>query len=583
MLGGIGYRLFYLQMTEGERHLTLAENNRIRVIPKLPIRGNILDRKGRLLASSRLTYSVFLWPTAPRQPNWLKTLKHLTKILKMPEAEILQRLKEGGYGSTARMRIARNLTPAQVTALAEYGSDTDGVEVDIESVRHYPNKELAAHALGYTGEMSQRELGLRRGEKYRLGDFVGQMGVEAAFEKQLRGEWGGLQVEVDGSGKVLRPLGVKLSQPGKDVYLTLDLDVQKAAEAALGNRKGAIVAMNPKNGAILAMVSRPTFDPNIFSSRIAPAIWRKVQSQDHPFVNRALRGFPPASTFKIITATAGMESGKFSPNVILPTYGAMNIGGVVFGEWNHAGFGPLGFVGGLQWSSDTFFYQIGRGIGGPTLIEWTRRYGLGQKTGIELEQEESNGLVADEVWKWKRLREPWSIGDTINMSIGQGFLQATPLQVAVMFSVPANGGYRVKPHLLEEDRESKKWRESLNLKPATIRVLRQGLRAVVSSGTGRALDSPTVPPAAGKSGTAEAPPGPNHIWFGGYAPADKPEIVVVAFGDHEGDDGGGGKIAAPMVLQVMEAYFKGNKSVKPATDKPKADPSINPNRARSHG
>lgn len=233
----------------------------------------------------------------------------------------------------------------------------------------------------------------------------------------------------------------------------------------------------------------------------------------------------------------------------------MTIAGRKFADWNHAGFGVLGFAGALKWSSDTFFYQVGKEIGGQTLIDWTHKYGFGQKTGIELAPEEAAGLVADETWKRKRLREPWTVGDTVNMSIGQGFLQATPLQQALIFAVAANNGYRVKPHLLKDDEESKQWRESLNLKPQTIRVLRQGLRAVVDGGTGAALNSPTIPPAAGKSGTAEAPPGEPHIWFGGYAPADKPEIVVVAFGEHEGANGGGGKIAAPMVLKVMEAYF----------------------------
>lgn len=559
MVGGIGARLGYLQLTQGERNQQLADSNRIRVMPKLPVRGNIFDRKGRLLASSRLSHSVFVWPMAPKQPDWPITLKRLSQVLNIPEAEIQERLKEAGYNSSTLVRIARGITPAQITAIAEYGNDLDGVEVDIEAVRHYPNGELAAHVLGYTGEMNNRELAKRRDEGYRLGDFVGQMGAEAAFEEELRGEWGGLQVEVDGSGKVLRLLGQKPSKPGKDLHLTIDLDVQKAAETALGARKGAIVAIDPRNGAVLAMASRPTFDPNIFSSRITPAIWKKVQSQDHPFVNRALRGFPPASTFKIVTTTAGIESGKFSPNTVLQTSAGLNIGGRFFGEWNHAGFGPLGFPGALKWSSDTFFYQIGKGIGGPTLIDWTRRYGFGRKTGIELGDEEATGLVADQAWKRRRLREGWSIGDTVNMSIGQGFLVATPLQTAVMFAVPANGGARVKPHLLKDDEESKQWREPLNLKPETVRVLRQGLRQVVDSGTGTALNSPTIPPAAGKSGTAEAPPGASHVWFGGYAPVNKPEIVVVAFGEHQGKDGGGGKIAAPMVLKVMEAYFNSNK------------------------
>ncbi|MFB8790921.1 MAG: penicillin-binding transpeptidase domain-containing protein [Potamolinea sp.] len=396
LLGGIGSRLAFLQLVQGDRNRQLADNNRIRLIPKAPVRGNIFDRKGKILASSRLSRSVFIWPIAIKQQQWPQIRKRLAEVLKIPEDRIQKRVEQAGFNNPSRIRIERSISPAQITALAEYSNELEGVQVDVEAVRDYPEKDLAAHVLGYTGEMNDEELAKRKEEGYRLGDIVGQMGVEAAFESQLRGEWGGQQVEVDGTGQVLRTLGEKQAKAGHDVHLTLDLEVQKAAEKALGNRKGAIVAMDPKNGAILAMVSRPTFDPNIFSTRITTETWKKLQSEDHPFVNRALRGFPPASTFKIITASAGIESGKFSPDTVLQTYPSLTIGGVTFGEWNHAGFGPLGFVGAMAMSSDTFFYQIGRGIGGDTLIEWTRKYGFGKKTGIELGPEESAGLVADD-------------------------------------------------------------------------------------------------------------------------------------------------------------------------------------------
>ncbi len=379
---------------------------------------------------------------------------------------------------------------------------------------------------------------------------------------------------MDGAGRPLRVLGEKQAKAGNDLHLTLDLDVQKAAEKALGDRNGAIVALDPKNGAVLALVSHPTFDPNIFSKQklsqkdwesvqgsnhpLAQKDWESVQGSNHPLVNRALSAFPPASTFKIVTTTAGLESGKFSPNTVLQTYGSLNIGGTTFGEWNHAGFGPLGFVGAMQWSSDTFFYQIGRAVGGPTLIEWTRKYGFGQKTGFEFASEETKGLVPDETWKRKVWRMPWTVGDSVNMSIGQGALQTTPLQVAIMFAVPANGGYRVQPHLLKDNEEAKSWRSPLNMKPTTIKILRDGLRKVVSEGTGKVLNQPTLPPVAGKSGTAEAwnrrGVKQNHAWFGAYAPADKPEILIVAFGEHSG--GGGGSVAAPMIKEIMEGYFQ---------------------------
>ncbi len=561
LIGGIGSRLFYLQLSQGTKNRQIAENNRVRTVAKPPVRGNIYDRQGRLLAGNKLSHSIFIWPLATKRENWLKTRHQIAEILELDEDKIQAQVASVSINSTQRVRIVRGLTEAQITRLQESGADKEGIDVDIESVRYYPGGQLAAHVLGYTGEMNERELTEHRSQGYRLGDVTGKMGLESTLESRLRGEWGGTQVEVDGAGRLQQFLGQKVSKPGQDVTITIDLELQKVAEAAIGNNKAAIIAMDPRTGEILAMASRPAFDPNLLSGRISPEVWKKLQGQDHPFVNRALRPFPPASTFKIVTTTAALESGKFKPDAILQTYPSLRIGGFTFADWNHAGFGALGFPGALKWSSDTFFYQVGQRVGGPTLIDWTRKYGYGKKTGIEL-PEEAKGLVADDTWKQLNYKMHWSIGDTINMSIGQGFLQATPLQVVGMFAVPANGGYHVQPHLVRDP--NREWRSSMNLKPSTIATLRKGLREVVDGGTGAVMNSQTIPKAAGKSGTAEAPPGPSHVWFGAYAPADKPEIVVVAFGEHTG--GGGGKTAAPMVLKVMEAYFHGGKplSISPA-------------------
>ena len=558
MISGIGARLAYLQIIEGPKLRQRAESNRIRMIPKQPERGNIFDRNGKLLATTRYPHSVHLWPMAHTKPSWSIVGPRLSQILDIPQEEMEQKLEKAGANSSSLIRIARDLNEAQVTALKEYENELPNVEINTEAVRYYPDGRQLAHILGYTRELTAEQLKKRKSEGYRLGDVIGQMGVEKAYEKTLRGEWGGQQVEVDGAGRPLRVLGEKQAKAGNDLHLSIDLNIQKAAEKALGRRNGAIVALNPNNGEVLAMVSHPTFDPNIFSKqKLSQKDWESVQGEGYPLVNRALSAFPPASTFKIVTNTAAIESGKFSPNVILPTYPYLVIGGTRFGEWNHAGFGPLGFVGAMQWSSDTFFYQIGKGIGGPTLIEWTRKYGFGEKTGFDFVTEESRGLVPDDNWKRKAWKMPWTIGDTINMTIGQGALLSTPLQVAVMFAVPANGGYRVQPHLLKDDGDAKKWRSSLNMKPVTIKVLREGLRKVVSEGTGKVLNQPNIPPVAGKSGTAEAwnrrGIKQNHAWFGAYAPADKPEILVVAFGEHSG--GGGGSVAAPMILEIMEDYF----------------------------
>ncbi|GAB4275794.1 MAG: penicillin-binding protein 2 [Oscillatoriaceae cyanobacterium] len=559
MMGGLGSRLAYLQLVEGKQHHERAEENRTRMIPKQPVRGNIFDRKGRILATSRLSHAVFVWPNSLSQEQWPAVMKRLGEIIEVPTDEMLSRLRKAGYDYPKPLRIARNITRAQATAIEEFRSDLPGVEVQAEAVRTYPQGKLASHILGYTGEVDEESLKELQAKSYRLGDIIGQMGVEAAFESQLRGIWGGQKVEVDNTGRVLRVVGDEAAKAGNDLHLTLDVDVQKALEKAIGNTKGAIVAIDPNNGAVLGMVSRPDFDPNIFSGRVSEETWKQLQGVDHPFVNRALRGFAPASTFKIVTTVAGIKSGKFPYQTYLNTYPYITAGGIQFWDWNRAGFGPLGYEGAMANSSDTFFYQIGRGVGGPTLIQWTRNFGFGAKTGIELADEEDPGLVPDDAWKRKNIGEGWYEGDTINMSIGQGYLLATPLQVAVMFAVPANGGYRVKPHVLKDDEDSKKWRQSLELSPETVEVLRNGLRAVLTYGTARTLPLSGLPPIAGKTGTAEDHPRESHAWFGAYAPADKPEIVVVAFAENSG--GGGGTVAAPMVRQVLVDYFQ-NKNKK---------------------
>ncbi|MDJ1171255.1 penicillin-binding protein 2 [Roseofilum sp. BLCC_M154] len=554
LMGGIGTRLVHLQLLQGKTYEQEAKNNRIRVIPKHPGRGKILDRHGKILAGSSLSHSVYLWPLASRKTEWPTTLKRLSEILNIPESEIQNRLDKAEYSSPYLLRIARGLTAEEVTALAEYSRELEGIEVDVEAAREYPYKEVASHVLGYTGEINEEDLEKTENEGYRLGDIVGQMGIEAALEEELRGGWGGREVEVDSKGQVVRILDHKAAQAGDDVQLTLDLDLQMAAEAALGDNKGAIVAMNPQNGEVLAMASNPKFDPNIFSGRISEDQWKEVQGRDHPFVNRALQGFPPASTFKIVTTAAAIESGIFSPYTVLGTFPYVQVGGIKFWDWNRAGFGPLDFRGAMAWSSDTFFYQIAQGIGGEILIDWTRRFGFGRKTGIELEQEEAAGLVADDAWKRENIGYEWFVGDTVNMSIGQGFLLSSPLQVAVMFAVVANGGDLVKPHLVKQDGDDRIWRESLGLSPITVQILQDGLRQVVSAGTGGVMNSLSLPINAGKTGTAEDPPRLSHAWYGGYAPLDNPEVVIVAFGENSG--GGGGKFAAPKVRQVMEAYFQ---------------------------
>ena len=374
--------------------------------------------------------------------------------------------------------------------------------------------------------------------------------MEKAFESSLRGQWGGQQVEVNAAGQVQQVLGDKPAEPGQDLTLTLDLPLQQAAERALdGVRKGAIVAMDPQTGAIRAIASRPTFDPNVFSDGPTSSQWASLNSPNAPLLNRAFQGFPPASTFKLVTTIAALESGKFTANSKVMTMRSFCYAGLCYSD--HAALGRIGFPMALAVSSNTFFYQVGLKLGPTLLFGAARRMGYGSVTGLELTDEETSGLLGDPAWKQKVLGEAWTPVDTITSAIGQGALQVTPIQMARLYAAVSNGGWLVTPHLVERPTK----RHWLGLQPATLQVLRQGLRMVVTAGTGKVLNDPSLPPVAGKTGTGEDPPRPDHSWFGGYAPADKPTLVIVAFGENSG--GYGGTVAAPMVKALMGTWFRG--------------------------
>ncbi|NUN64658.1 penicillin-binding protein 2 [Pseudanabaena biceps] len=554
LIGLLGGRLFYLQLVEGDRNQQLAENNRVRLIPKPPERGRLFDRKGNIFASSRLAHVVYLWPIAQPKDKWGATIERLAKLINVPAQTISDKLEQEGYNSPNLIRVSSAISPKLVTILSEYSSELPGVKVEPEAVRYYPNGDVAAHVLGYTGELTAEDLPKLREKGYRPGDVIGKAGVEYAFENQLRGEWGGQQVEVDALGKVLRILGQKTPKSGNTVKLTLDLDLEKAVEKILGEQQGGIVAMDANNGEILAMVSHPAFDPNLFSGRISDAVWKRLQEKDHPFVNRVLQVYPPASTFKVVTMTAGLESKSFGINDLLPTYAYLEVGDFQFWDHNKAGFGTIGFAEAMAYSSNTFFGQVGMRVGEKTLAEWARKFGYGDYSGIEIKEEETKGTVPDEAWKKEVIGEPWYVGNTLNMSIGQGDVQANLLQVSMMTAAIANGGFRIKPHLLLEDKDAKEWRRSLNISAPNLAAVQRALKSVFEFGTASSLNSSEVP-LAGKSGTAQDPPRLNHAWFTLYAPYENPEIVVTVFAENAGG-GGGSAIAAPLAVQTVEAYMK---------------------------
>jgi penicillin-binding protein 2 len=547
----MGLRLAWLQLVEGRENRARADENRIRLVPRQPMRGRILDRHGRVLVSSRLTYNLYIQPREVPDAQWPALRQRLAAVMAIPAAVLDQQRRTGANAEGYRIELARNLKPEQVLRFREQAGNLRGAEVDVDYLRFYPYGSLGAHVLGYSSPITAEEYDRLQPKGYRMQDRIGRSGIENAFESHLRGEWGGQQLEVNAAGEVQRVLGDKQARSGDDLRLTLDLELQQTAERALASvARGAIVAMDPQTGAIRAMASRPSFDPNIFTTGPTVAQWKALGGPDSPMLNRAFQGFPPASTFKLVSTIAGIESGQFNENSTLPTMHSFCYRGQCYGD--HGSFGAIGFPMALAVSSNSFYYQVGLKVGPSELFREARRIGYGQKTGIELRDEDGEGLLGDQIWKKKVYGEPWTSVDTISSAIGQGPVLVTPLQMARLYAAVANGGWLVTPHVVERPTE-RRW---LGLKPQTLRALRKGLRMVVTQGTATILNDPSLPPVAGKTGTGEDPPRPDHAWFGGYAPAGKPTLVIVAFGENSG--GYGGTVAAPMVKALMTTWFRGS-------------------------
>ncbi len=549
----MGMRLAWLQLVEGPENRLRADQNRIRLVPRHPMRGRLLDRNGEVLATNRLTYKLYVQPRLVREERWPRLRDRLATVLSLPADRLERQYRQGRRQDGFRVELAGPLSVQQVLRFREQAPGLDGAEVDVDVLRSYPNGSLAAHVLGYTSGITEEEYARLEESGYRLQDRIGRTGLERVHESHLRGEWGGQQLEVDAAGQVQRVLGAKQARAGKDLQLTLDLNLQRTAERALDKvGKGAIVAMDPRTGAIRAMASRPGYDPNLFSDGPTTAQWNELNRPEAPMLNRAMRAFPPASTFKLISAIAGLESGLYGPTSTIPTSNSFCYDGQCYAD--HGSFGSIGFPLALAVSSNSFFYRLALRVGPDELFKAARRMGYGSPTGIELSAEDSPGLLGDQAWKLDTLGESWTSVDTITSSIGQGAVSVTPLQMARLYAAVANGGWLVTPHLVERDLP-RRW---IGLKPTTLAVLRQGLREVVTIGTATSLNDPSLPPVAGKTGTAEDPPRPDHAWFGGYAPADKPELVIIAFGENSG--GYGGTVAVPMVKALLATWFQGTQA-----------------------
>ncbi|MEG4351595.1 penicillin-binding protein 2 [Microcoleus sp. LAD1_D3] len=559
LLGLHASRLVELQLVQGKQNRERAENNRVRLVPMAANRGHIIDRKGKLLAANNLARSVYLWPKEQTPEQWKATAEKLSPLVKIPVEEILKKIKEVDPLSYRPVRLKQAMPPEVFVPLAEQVGQLRGVEVRPEANRYYPEASLAAHVIGYIGEATTADLEAH--PEYPMGMIVGQMGIEASSNQKIAGVWGDRLIEINANNQELRLVGETPPKPGEAVQLTIDLEMQKAAEKALGNRRGAVVALDVKTGAVLVMASYPTFDPNLFTRKMTKDDWATLQDPENSFLNRAMQGYPPGSTFKIVTSVAGLESGKFSPDSILGTSSYITVGGIDFNE-HRGGFGDIGFRDALAFSSNTFFYQVGISTGPEQISKWGHRLGIGKETDLNLLGlgGGNHGQAPTPAEKEKIYKEPWYAGDTVTMSIGQGLVLMTPLEGAVMVGSIANGGYRVKPHLLTSmTGTAETQRVHTGMKPSTIQVVKEGLIAVVAQGTGQGMNDGTIPMTAGKTGTSEVIGEEDHSLYVAFGPAEKPEIAIAVVVEN----GGYGSVAAaPIAKDVFQAYFGQPKNVK---------------------
>jgi len=585
-------RLWYLQILNGEYFKGLSENNRIRIQEIAAPRGTLFDQNGVPLVDSFPSFDVSLY----RQdvPDLEALIPRLSRVLSLDPQRLRARF-EGARGIPPHqpLKIKTDIPRKVLAAVETRRLDLPGVVVDVVIRRNYPHKNLASHLIGYLGEINQQELGMEEFVNHKLGYLVGKYGVEQKFEFELMGENGGRQIEVNAMGQKIRVLGQVEPNPGNNVHLTLDLEIQKAAEEAMAGKRGAVVVINPQNGDILAMVSKPDFDPNLFARGISPENWKSiVDNPAHPLQNRATQGqYPPGSIFKILVAMAGLEEKMITPETPFQCSGVYSFGNRDYQCWKKEGHGQVNLRKAIVESCDVYFYQLGMRLGVNRIAKYASAAGLGSPTGFPLGREKP-GLVPTSAWKMKRFGVPWQGGENLSIAIGQGYYLATPLQIACTLSALFNGGKYYQPRIAKAiwAPHGEVLREypplvlrNIPISPETIEFVREALWGVVHSpgGTGgRArVEGFNV---AGKTGTSqivqrkEGKPEPtspelqDHAWFACFAPAFNPEIVVVVLVEH---GGGGGAAAAPVAKQVLEKYHQRGKKAPLSPARIAAQPS----------
>ncbi len=571
-------RLWYLQIRKGTEYAQLSENNRTRIQYIAAPRGNVLDRNGNIIIANRPRFNV-IW-IREDAPHPDEVLKQLAKILKLDISVLLDRIRAGAdHPRYLPTRLKEDIDWETLVAIENNAYRLPGVQVEVLPSRDYLYDEMASHLLGYLGEINQQELDASDDNTYMPGDLIGKGGIEKLFDRYLRGEKGASFVEVDVRGVVQKRLKTQEAVPGNDLQLTIDIGMQKAAEDAMADKAGAVVAMEVNTGRILVLTSLPALPLHEFSSGIPANVWQRLLSDPKtPLINKPIQGqYPPGSTYKIVTALAGLSEKVITPDTSFFCSGSINFGNRSYGCWKKGGHGSISLHRALAESCDVYFYQVAQKLGPDLLAHYAHSLGLGAKTGITLENEKA-GNIPTTAWKLKRFKEPWQEGETLSVGIGQGFDLATPLQICRMTAAVANGGTLYRPQFIAAVKDStgafvsrfKPIVDGTSLgSPRTLQLIRDGLEGAVNEphGTATAAKMENVI-VAGKTGTAQvvrmaqykATSASNvpylyqdHAWFTCFAPFDKPQIAVTVLVEHGGH---GGSAAAPVAKAVLSKYFE---------------------------
>jgi penicillin-binding protein 2 len=571
-------RLWFLQVNQGQQYLQKAENNHLRQLEINPTRGLLLDRNDRLLVNNEVVFDILVTPREVSNPKVLA--ESLAQVLGRDSNDLLNRFQSiAKTNQNAAQEWLTGLSRADLALVESRRYLFDGLSVKLNSIRRPTEGNFAPHLIGYLGQISAEQLKSGTVPEARQGELMGQSGLEQSLESFLRGTKGSRLTTVDSRGRELEEISVSYPRPGHNVRLTIDSRLQRVSQAILGERAGAIVVMDPRNFEILVLASSPLFNLDDFVGGISSERWRSLNEDPFfPMQNRAVNGqYSPGSTFKIAVSLAALSEGVITPETIFNCGGVIRLGNYPFHCWSRSGHGAVNLHNSLKQSCDIYYYEVGRRLGVDRLAAKVREFfGLGRRLGLELSTEQT-GLVPDQEWKLKRFGRSWSAGETLPVSIGQGYLLTTPLQVAQYTAVIANGGTLYRPHLVKEivDFEGKIVQNSnseiintMAVNPEYIKSVQKGLEAVVNDpgGTGRRAKLPNIR-VAGKTGTtqtvslarfqgytnANRPYSFNdHAWFTSYAPAENPEVVVTVLLEHTG---GGGAMAAPLAAKVLAAYF----------------------------